>query len=216
MNFQQLALIRMKLLEDAGYPSGSRYSLRGTFRGTLPGEPGSRYRFRDIVNPIFSEGIQNPLLQSDALYDSPYYDDTSVPYYVDDPGDYQFKDYSDCPVVYVDHEGRKVQVRAVKTHNGYIYLLDEPRAESPSEPIPQPPINAEYILHLLLNRNEQEAVIGDLLELYPKKVERLGECRARFWFYAEVIRSIWPLIRRAIARASGLIALGEWIRRYIS
>ncbi len=81
---------------------------------------------------------------------------------------------------------------------------------------PLPPLNAEYILHLFLKADERDAVIGDLLERYASKHERFGERRAQFWFYGEVARSLWPLLKRLIARAGGLIALGEWIRRHVS
>ena len=80
----------------------------------------------------------------------------------------------------------------------------------------RPPVNGEFALHLLLSKEEQEAVSGDLIERYGQKCERFGEQRARLWFYCEVFRSVWPLLRRAIARVSGLIAAGEWIRRHIS
>lgn len=78
---------------------------------------------------------------------------------------------------------------------------------------PRPPLNAEFVLHLLLRREEQDTVIGDMLERYVKKHERLGERRANFWFYAEVFRSVWPLLRRAAGKVGGLALLGEWLRR---
>jgi len=81
---------------------------------------------------------------------------------------------------------------------------------------PSPPLNAEYILHLFLKADERDALIGDLLERYSGKCEHFGERRAKVWFYGEVLRSLWPLLKRLIARASGLIALGEWIRRHVS
>jgi hypothetical protein len=91
-------------------------------------------------------------------------------------------------------------------------------AES-TEPVvltPQPPLDAEFVLHLLLNKDEQDALIGDLIERYARKCERLGVRRANLWFYAEVVRTAWPLIKRVIAKAGGLIAVGEWLRRHIS
>lgn len=81
--------------------------------------------------------------------------------------------------------------------------------------VPRPPVNAEFVLHLLLKRSEQDAVIGDILERYIKKHERLGERRANLWFYAEVFRSVWPLLRRAASKVGGVALLGEWFRRMI-
>ena len=80
---------------------------------------------------------------------------------------------------------------------------------------PQPPVNAEFFLHLLLKEEEQEAFIGCLVERYVRKVGRLGKRRADVWFYAEVARSIWPLARRFASKAIRLAVLGEWIRRMI-
>ena len=80
---------------------------------------------------------------------------------------------------------------------------------------PQPPVNAEFILHLLLRKDEQDALIGDLLERYSKKCARLGVRRANLWFYAEIFWTALPLIKRALM-SGGLITLGEWIRRHIS
>jgi len=78
------------------------------------------------------------------------------------------------------------------------------------------PINAEFILHIFLKTDELDAVVGDLLEKYKKKWERFGPRRAKFWFYSEVLRSLWPLLKRLVAKAGGLLALGEWIRRHVS
>jgi hypothetical protein len=81
---------------------------------------------------------------------------------------------------------------------------------------PQPPLNAEFILHLLLNKDEQDAIIGDLIERYGSKARRMGVRRANLWFYMEIARTTWPLLKRIAVRASGLIALGEWVRRHVS
>lgn len=80
---------------------------------------------------------------------------------------------------------------------------------------PRPPLNAEFFLHLLLREEEQEALIGCLVEQYGRKFERLGKRRADLWFYAEVARSTWPLARRFAAKAVKVAVLGEWIRRMI-
>lgn len=78
-----------------------------------------------------------------------------------------------------------------------------------------PPPNAEFLLHLLLRRDERDAVIGDLLEKFAKNRKRFGARRAKVWFYSEVLRSLWPLFRRIATKVTGLLALGEWIRRHV-
>lgn len=90
--------------------------------------------------------------------------------------------------------------------------IDDSRKEVRS----MPPINAEYVLHLFLRRDEREALIGDLIERYVEKCDRFGKRRADFWFYMEVGRSLWPLLKRVVGRVSGLMALCEWIRRHVS
>jgi hypothetical protein len=80
---------------------------------------------------------------------------------------------------------------------------------------PRPPLNAEFVLHLLLKKEEQDAVIGDLLERYANKYKRLGKSRADIWFYTEVGRSLWPLAKRFAAKAIKIAVVGEWIRRMI-
>lgn len=81
--------------------------------------------------------------------------------------------------------------------------------------IPSPAANAELILDLLLKDDEAEAICGDLKERYPKKVERLGKRRAYIWFWGEVLRSIWPLVKRFFT-ASGFLAAAEFIRILLS
>jgi hypothetical protein len=78
-----------------------------------------------------------------------------------------------------------------------------------------PPINAEFILHLLLRHDEHDALIGDLIERYGKKCARLGVRRAKLWFYAEILWTALPLLKRVLVKASGLVAFGEWVRRHV-
>lgn len=79
----------------------------------------------------------------------------------------------------------------------------------------KPPMNAELILHLLLRHDEHDALIGDLIERYGKKCTRLGARRANLWFYAEVLWTALPLLKRTLIKASGLVAFGEWVRRHV-
>jgi hypothetical protein len=79
----------------------------------------------------------------------------------------------------------------------------------------QPPINAEFLLHVLLKKDEREAIIGDLTEDYAKKVGRLGVRLANRWFYAEVIRTLWPLLKRCFLKISAIGGLTAFVRRLI-
>ena len=84
----------------------------------------------------------------------------------------------------------------------------EPKIHSPAA-------IAELILHLLLKDDEAEAVGGDLQERYSKKVERFGKRGAYIWLWSQVLRSIWPLLKRFFT-AGGFLAAAEFIRRLLS
>jgi len=76
----------------------------------------------------------------------------------------------------------------------------------------RPPFDAEYMLHLFLGKEERAAVIGDLVEEYRLMLRRFGRRRADVWFYKQVIFSMWPFVRRVLARAVTLLWLSRLIR----
>jgi hypothetical protein len=72
---------------------------------------------------------------------------------------------------------------------------------------PRPPLNAEFLLHLVLPDHRIEDAIGDLDERFGKKVERLGIARANAWYYKQVACSTWPYAKAAARRmSSGLVS----------
>lgn len=85
-----------------------------------------------------------------------------------------------------------------------------------TQKIPEPPKNAELLLTLFLRRDEQEAAIGCFSEIFAKKVQRLGKRRAVIWAWCDVLRTLWPVIKRMFVRVSGLAATVEWLRRHFS
>jgi hypothetical protein len=80
----------------------------------------------------------------------------------------------------------------------------------------RPPFHAEYVLHLLLAKAEREAVIGDLVEEYHQIMHRFGKRYADAWFCKQVGFSIWPFVRRALARAAAFAWLSRVLRYLIS
>jgi hypothetical protein len=84
------------------------------------------------------------------------------------------------------------------------------------ESSPRPPFNAEYLLYLLLRKEERDVVIGDLIECYGKIRGRFSKRRADIWFYKQVAGSLLPLLRRALLRIGALVWLGQVLRRLIS
>jgi hypothetical protein len=118
-----------------------------------------------------------------------------------------------------DYAELAMDIRAALTKPDLVDVGTSTQAAESTAPVvlpPQPPLDAEFVLHLLLNKDEQDALIGDLIERYGRKCERLGVRRANLWFYAEVVRTAWPLVKRFVAKAGGMLAVGEWLRRHIS
>ena len=74
---------------------------------------------------------------------------------------------------------------------------------------PRPPINAEYVLHLLLTKDERISLPGDLTEEYADIVQHFGKTRADIWYCKQVLGSLAPLLRRAIVRLAHLFGLPE-------
>lgn len=63
--------------------------------------------------------------------------------------------------------------------------------------------NATFIVRLLLPSNQAEALIGDLEERHRKIAREYGQSRAKFWYYVQVLFTIWPLAAVWIKRAVG-------------
>jgi hypothetical protein len=66
---------------------------------------------------------------------------------------------------------------------------------------PMPPIAGERII-ALLGGEMAEAILGDLAEKFEERVERIGETRARAWYWWQATRSVGSFV-------------GRWTRRLI-
>lgn len=72
---------------------------------------------------------------------------------------------------------------------------------------------SEYLLYLLLPKEERETVPGDLLEEYQTVIlPKFGVTLARIWFLKQVLSSTWPFLRRRIAKLLGLAALLKYLK----
>ena len=88
-----------------------------------------------------------------------------------------------------------------------VMLADRKRIDrilrSVSEPWPHgggetaPPRPAVYLLCLVLPKATRVNLVGDLEEEYEDNCNRFGPRRANFLVWAEVLRSLWPLLKRA-------------------
>jgi hypothetical protein len=79
-----------------------------------------------------------------------------------------------------------------------------------------PPLNAEFLLYLFLDKNEREIVVGDFIESYSHVLSRFSKRRADLWFYKQVAGSLFPLLRRALLKVGAFVWLGRILRRLIS
>jgi len=89
--------------------------------------------------------------------------------------------------------------------------------------IKSPPLRAQFVLYLVLAKRESEAIIGDLVEMYPLMVKKFGKRKADLLVWSQVIRAVVPIILsfvrpvvRYCLRAGGLLAAAAFIRRMLS
>lgn len=75
----------------------------------------------------------------------------------------------------------------------------------PSKEQNAPPKSAEFLLHLILPKSLRETLLGDLEEEFRGVIlPKFGHQRARWWYWAQVTRSILPLILGAVTK------LADW------
>ncbi len=60
---------------------------------------------------------------------------------------------------------------------------------------------AEFLLTMILQSSRADAVIGDLNEYFTRECKEFGRDRAVRLYWARTLRSLWPLLRRAIGKA---------------
>jgi len=75
-----------------------------------------------------------------------------------------------------------------------------------------PPINAEFILHLILSSEKCDDQVNSLEELYAKKRARLGSGRADIWYWKQVIGLVWRQLFRGRAKTA-VVKLVCWALR---
>lgn len=78
----------------------------------------------------------------------------------------------------------------------------------------EPPRFAEY-LAFFLPKDNRDALLGDIVETYPKLRMRQGKRRADFWAYIQVFTSFWFLIGSKLIKAGIILWVGNWVRKFI-
>jgi len=77
----------------------------------------------------------------------------------------------------------------------------------------EPPMWAEFLLTMLLKPSHVEAVTGDLNERFTDECEKFGRLRAVRLYWARTLRSLWPMLVRAIGKALKWGAVIAAVRR---
>jgi hypothetical protein len=88
-------------------------------------------------------------------------------------------------------------------------------ATSSTEQLPKPPVLGETLLVLFCPKNRARHVMGDLEELFQEDIKTKGGRRAKFLYWAAVLRSIGPLLWMKV-RGTGFIALVLEVGRHWS
>lgn len=91
-------------------------------------------------------------------------------------------------------------------------LLELKAARSEQSP-PHPPLNAQFLLYLVLEKKGREEAVGDALEKYSGHLAKFGKWGANFLFYQEIGRCVWPCVKRVAVKTGVLILLSEALRR---
>jgi hypothetical protein len=133
---------------------------------------------------------------------------------------FKFKDYdraaAEITIAGLEKHGAKAKVAV---HSGKVtFTVVKVKREffDVAAPAPQrldPPEFAEFLLTLLATTRTAEAMIGDLNEHFARERKELGRDRAVRLYCARTLRSLWPLLRRAIGKAMKWGAVIAAVRR---
>jgi hypothetical protein len=77
----------------------------------------------------------------------------------------------------------------------------------------EPPRIAEFLLTALATTPRAESMVGDLNERFADECKKLGRDSAVRLYWARTLRSLWPLLRRAIGKALKWGAVVAALRR---
>ncbi|MCQ8118212.1 permease prefix domain 2-containing transporter [Methylomonas rosea] len=77
-----------------------------------------------------------------------------------------------------------------------------------SESFAKPPKIAEYILYLFIPKANRNAILGDLEEDYREVYKKFGLKKAQFFYWWQLIISIWPFISAGILKLTKLLYNG--------
>jgi hypothetical protein len=95
-------------------------------------------------------------------------------------------------------------------------LLEFERSGMTNE-LTEPPLNAEFLFHLVLDARNCAALLGDLEERYKLIHKKFDARKANFWYWTQTITSLAPIVWAATKRVTkaltGVAALVELYRK---
>ena len=103
----------------------------------------------------------------------------------------------------VDAERRDPVVWTEETSESAIDRTKPPTEETSESAMDhaEPPGVAEFLLELFITSKRCQALIGDMRERFARYSVELGRKRAARRYWAHTVRTLFPLLRRSIARA---------------
>jgi hypothetical protein len=78
----------------------------------------------------------------------------------------------------------------------------------------EPPKVAEFLIYLLLSRQDRVNILGDLMEDYGTIESKFSRSAAILWYYKQVFASIPKCVWKSLFRWGTIAAVGDWIRRH--
>jgi hypothetical protein len=79
-----------------------------------------------------------------------------------------------------------------------------------------PPALAEFLLTFLARDEHRQAALGDLNETFVHNCAVYGHGRAARLYWAEALKSLWPLAWRMLCRAVRFGVLVDAVKRFLS
>ncbi len=101
-----------------------------------------------------------------------------------------------------------------------VWLRDSDDVQLPvtmfvKQPRIKPTFNAERLFRFFLDKNNYDAIVGDLEECYACVHRKCGKRPADLWYWSQAIRSVGPIIWATVKKRLGLAALVELYRRIL-
>jgi hypothetical protein len=81
----------------------------------------------------------------------------------------------------------------------------------------RPTLNAEFLFYLFLDKQNCDAIVGDLEERFTLILAKVGKHRANLWYWSQAVSSVgpimWAAMKGTVKKVSGVSALMELYRK---